>query len=174
MTRLVASNPNSFNPDQEKAYRRFPSNLTQIMAAYAPAQVTNYLNLGDSFRHGNLSDREREFTIIRIGTLANSNYELMQHTPIAQAMGWTGTDINAIQSGMQAHFDRHFATLMAFIDAVFYNHTTNDSIFNRMQKEFSNDQIAELLLLIGHYTMTANFLNTLDVDLDDTPTPWDN
>jgi hypothetical protein len=33
--------------------------------------------------------------------------------------------------------------------------------------------MAELTLLIGHYMMTARFLETLEVPLDDAATSWD-
>jgi hypothetical protein len=38
---------------------------------------------------------------------------------------------------------------------------------------FSQTQMAELTLLIGHYMMTARFLETLEVPLDDAATSWD-
>jgi alkylhydroperoxidase family enzyme len=38
---------------------------------------------------------------------------------------------------------------------------------------FSETQMAELTLLIGHYMMTARFLETLEVPLDNAATSWD-
>jgi hypothetical protein len=33
-------------------------------------------------------------------------------------------------------------------------------------------EVAETTLLIGHYMMTARFLETLEIDMDREPTPW--
>jgi len=46
--------------------------------------------------------------------------------------------------------------------------------FEETKKYLSESEIAELTLLIGHYMMTARFLETLEIDLDDAPTSWDN
>lgn len=43
----------------------------------------------------------------------------------------------------------------------------------RVRQYYDDTQIAELTLLIGHYMMTARFLETLEVDLDESATPWD-
>lgn len=44
---------------------------------------------------------------------------------------------------------------------------------DRIRPYYDETQIAELTLLIGHYMMTARFLETLEVDLDESATSWD-
>ena len=46
--------------------------------------------------------------------------------------------------------------------------------FAAVRAFFSETQMAELTLLIGHYMMTARFLETLEVPLDDAATSWVN
>jgi hypothetical protein len=50
----------------------------------------------------------------------------------------------------------------------------SDGTFSELRAYFSETQTAELTLLIGHYMMTARFLETLDVDLDEQATSWAN
>ena len=45
--------------------------------------------------------------------------------------------------------------------------------FNCVRQYYDETQIAELILMIGHYMMTARFLETLEVDLDECATSWD-
>ena len=174
MTRIQLPEINNFNAEQKEKYNRFPSNLIKAMATLAPVQTTAYLDLGVSFRKGLLSSKDREFVIVRVGYLSDSEYEIMQHMEIAKSTGLTDDDIIAIEKGDQSHFDSHLSTLMRFVDETVFRIQATDETFKDMQQEFSDPQIAEVLLLIGHYMMTARFLRGLDIDLDSNSTSWDN
>ncbi len=53
-----------------------------------------------------------------------------------------------------------------------YRVRVSDATFAALRLFFTEEEIAEATLLIGHYMMTARFLETLGVELDSEPTPW--
>jgi alkylhydroperoxidase family enzyme len=64
--------------------------------------------------------------------------------------------------------------ILRFVDECVRDIKVGTQTFAAVRAFFSETQMAELTLLIGHYMMTARFLETLDVPLDDAATSWDN
>jgi alkylhydroperoxidase family enzyme len=109
---------------------------------------------------------------VRAATLSKSAYERMQHLPLARKAGWSDQDIQRIEQGMGE--DQRTNAILRFVDECVRDVRVSDHTFSEVRACFSDTQIAELTLLIGHYMMTARFLETLDVDLDEGATSWDN
>ena len=66
------------------------------------------------------------------------------------------------------------STILKFVNECVENIKVSTDTFDEIKKYLSESEIAELTLLIGHYMMTARFLETLEIDLDSAPTSWDN
>jgi alkylhydroperoxidase family enzyme len=159
------------NQQQRAQYDRFPSNLTRT-ALRTHNSTAGYLSTGASFREGNLDPRDRELVIVRVAALSGSAYERMQHLPVARSVGWTDMDILAIEAGDQLALGARAAALLRFVDECVYRVKVSAAAFACVKAFHTDGEIVELTLLIGHYMMTARFLETLEVDIDDQPTPW--
>lgn len=66
------------------------------------------------------------------------------------------------------------ATILQFVDECVERVKVSSKVFVKTRNFLTDGEIAELTLLIGHYMMTARFLETLEIDLDSKPTSWDN
>jgi alkylhydroperoxidase family enzyme len=128
--------------------------------------------LGASFLNAELAPKDRELVILRVGALSASEYERMQHLPIARRVGWSEEDICAIEKGDQAALGVRPAALLRFVDECVYRVKVSSTTFADVKQFMSEQEVAEITLLIGHYMMTARFLETLEIDLDKEPTPW--
>ncbi|WP_420992760.1 carboxymuconolactone decarboxylase family protein [Cupriavidus sp. 30B13] len=157
---------------QSAQFRRFPANLTRALLLTA-ASTDPYLSLGASFAKGRLAPKDRELAILRVGALSASRYERMQHVPIARGAGWTGQDIAAIESGNGIVLGPRAGTILRFVDECVHRVKVSDPTLAALRQHMSDQEVAELTLLVGHYMMTARFLETLGVELDDHPTGWD-
>jgi alkylhydroperoxidase family enzyme len=58
------------------------------------------------------------------------------------------------------------------VDECVYRVKVANTTFADVKQFMSEQEIVEITLLIGHYMMTARFLETLEIDLDKEPTPW--
>ncbi len=170
MSRIPLPTPHSLSEEQKEQYRRFPSNLVRALLV-TTCSTNGYISLGASFPAGKLGNKDREMIILRVGALSGSAYERMQHLPLALKAGWSEEDIEKIENGILAG-EREKA-ILDFVEECIKNVKVSTETFNRVRHYYDDTQIAELTLLIGHYMMTARFLETLEVDLDENPTPWD-
>lgn len=156
---------------QQELYGRFPANLTQGLLR-TESSTAAYLALGASFRETKLIAKDREAVILRVAKVSNSSYERMQHVPIALEVGWSASEIVAIENFEQAKLDSRTAALLQFTDECVSMVKVTAKTFAHLETSHSEQEIAEITLLIGHYMMTARFLETLEIDLDAEATSW--
>jgi len=171
MSRIRLPAVDALSEDKKSQYRSFPANLT--LALLCTTQSTpGYLELGASFPHGAIANKDREMVILRVAALSNSRYERMQHFPLERAAGWTDAEIEQIKRGRGS--DARSQAILNFVDECVRSVKVGDEAFAAVRAFFNDTQLAELTLLIGHYMMTARFLETLEVPLDTSPTSWAN
>jgi alkylhydroperoxidase family enzyme len=154
-------------PDRRQ-YNRFPSNLVRALLKTRGC-TPGYLDLGFALIDANVDTRRRELVILRVAALSDSAYERMQHLPPARKAGWSDADIAAIETGQSSHLAPADGALLRFVDECVRDVRVSDRTFDAIRKFLSEQEIAEATLLIGYYMMTARFLETLEVDLDDAP-----
>jgi alkylhydroperoxidase family enzyme len=173
MARISLPAPNELTDDQQEQFRRFPANLTLALLR-GGGSAEAYLSLGASFAKGKLSAKDRELVILRVATLSGSSYERMQHLPIARRAGLSDEQISAVEAGDHITLGEHASAILRFVDECVYRVRVSDPVFEAVKRFVKEEEIAEISLLVGHYMMTARFLETLGIELDDAPTDWAN
>ncbi len=171
MSRISLAEPSELDGAKELQFKRFPANLTRALLRTSNSTEA-YLSLGASFAKSRLSPMDRELAILRVGALSASAYERMQHLPIARRIGWGDDQISAIENGDQAALGPRYGTLLRFVDECVQHVRVSDPVFDAVREFLGEEELAEITLLIGHYMMTARFLETLDVPLDEEATDW--
>lgn len=171
MARIQLRDLATMDQRQRELYLRFPANLTQGLLRTENSTAA-YLALGASFRETKLTAKDREAVILRVAKLSNSAYERMQHLPIAQGVGWSVSEIGAIEECDQIKLEQRIAALLQFTNECVTMVKVTAETFAHLATSYSEQEIAEITLLIGHYMMTARFLETLEIDLDAKPTSW--
>lgn len=154
-------------------YKLFPANLVRGLLRTTPDIAKGYLTLGKGLSSSPLSPKLREMTILRVGILSGSNYEWMQHINIASSVGVSEKEIAAVRSGEYQGLNAHEATLLHFVDEVVAKPKATET-FDATLAALGEQGLATVTLLVGHYMMTARFLETLAIDLDTEATSWDN
>jgi len=170
MSRIKITALSELTKDQKEQYQRFPANLTLGLLT-TTCSAKGYLSLGASFPAGKLCNKDREMIILRVGSLSQSAYERMQHYPLALKAGWTNEQIINIEKGSAT--EKRESAILNFVDECVKNVKVTDRVFAEVRQYYDDVQIAELTLMIGHYMMTARFLETLEIDLDESATSWD-
>jgi alkylhydroperoxidase family enzyme len=167
MARIDLSDVARLGAADRALYDRFPANL--MRALLRTDCTAAYQALGFALRETRLDAKRRELVILRVAALSGSRYERMQHLPPARQAGWSDADISAIERGRGDALDPASAALLRFVEDCVTNVRVSDDGFAGLRRHLPESEVAEATLLIGFYMMTARFLETLDVDLDEAP-----
>jgi alkylhydroperoxidase family enzyme len=171
MARLDYIDPARASHGVRAQFGRLPINLTRMLL-HAPEEAAGFLDLVTGFRHGALDPKLRETVILRVATDEDNLYQRMQHLPAAGMAGLTGEEIDAITRGDLVRLDPRLTVAVRFVDECVNRVKVSDATFADAQRVFSPREIVEMTLLTGFYMMTARFLATLAIDLDDAPADW--
>lgn len=144
-------------------------NVTRMMS-HAEDAMINYSRLGGSLLFkGSLDPVLRELVILRVGQLCGSDYEWHQHVSVARAVGMD-------EATLQAITDQDFAALggaqqcaLRFAEEIKRDSGASAETFAHAREYFSPEQLTELCLVTGYYIMTAGFLRSFDIQIEDGP-----
>ena len=145
-------------------------NLWKVMG-HCPHIGLNFQRLGNSLLKGEeLSPRLRELAVLRVGSLAQSEYEFRQHTVIALQCGISQEQIDSISDWTAAgQFDEQERAVLAYTDEVARDVKVKDETFARLRSFLSEHAIVELTAAIGYYGMVCRILVALQVELEPEP-----
>ncbi|MUL67129.1 carboxymuconolactone decarboxylase [Mycobacterium sp. CBMA 234] len=155
-------NVEDLDPAQREVYDLFPANLSRGLVM-TRSSAKPYLALGLSFRTGALSAETRELVILRVGAVTNAPYEIHHHVPEARAAGISDSIIDDVLAGATSLGERRVDVLIAFVDDLLARIKDDGADTAAMQEFYSDNEIAEVTLLVGHYVMTAMFIKTLGI-----------
>lgn len=116
---------------------------------------------------GKLSARDRELAVLRTAWVCGSAYEWGHHVRIGRDAGLSGAEIEAVKGGAAGGgWARHDAAVLTATDELLTDHRVGDDTYRTLAETLTEEQLIELLFLVGNYTMLAGFLNSLDVAYD--------
>jgi 4-carboxymuconolactone decarboxylase len=126
-------------------------------------------------RAGNLLDRgsiervDREIAILRTCALCRSEYEWGVHVAIFSArFGISPETANGtvLWSGEDERWSEKERAIVQLADALHREATVDDELYRVLEKHFAEDQIVELLVLMGFYHVISYVTNALAIDLE--------
>lgn len=116
-----------------------------------------YLN-GDT----SLTRKQRETLILRTAWLARSDYEWGNHVLVARAAGLSDEQIGATCEAKlgEAHED----LLLRVPDELTRFSKITDSTWELLAESYTDEQLVEMLMLVGHYLMAAFLFNSVSIE----------
>lgn len=115
---------------------------------------------------GKLPRRETELVILRVASLAGSEYELTQHRKLGRKAGLTADEVERAQRPSLDGWGGRDLLLLRAADALHADGDLDDALWAEVRAELDERLTIELVMLVGHYTMLATTLNTLRVQPD--------
>jgi 4-carboxymuconolactone decarboxylase len=138
-----------------------------VMRAMANCEgaFRNFLRLGQSLlQHSKLDARWRELAIMRVAWRNGSDYEWGQHVAFARRAGLTDVEIEAVKEGSTSdqlsEQDRAVVQFAEEVDSLQLSEATH----LRVKAFLSDEEIAELSLSVGFWSMVARFLVAMQVE----------
>jgi 4-carboxymuconolactone decarboxylase len=115
-----------------------------------------------------LGHRRRELMVLRVAWRTRARYEWAQHVRLAARVGVTPEEIAAISDGSDAElWSPHEADLLSATDQLIDRYRIDDDTWGRLAKELDDQQLVELVFVVGTYTALAMAFNSFGLQLDD-------
>ncbi len=117
-------------------------------------------------RNATIPTRDRELLILRTAWLSRGDYIWGRHDVIGQEAGLTPEEIRRVTAGPDApgwsDFDR--AVLRA-ADELHASRFVSHPTWATLAEQYSEEQLVEVVLIVGNYTQLAMFQNSLGAQL---------
>jgi AhpD family alkylhydroperoxidase len=116
---------------------------------------------------GVLPRAETELVILRVAHNSDCEYEWRQHVRLATAAGLEPDEIERVRRGPGGtSWSRRQRLLLRAADELHIERTISDSLWAQLRPLYSDRELIELCMLVGHYEMLAMTLNALRVEPD--------
>ena len=110
--------------------------------------------------------REKEILILRTAWLSRGDYIWGRHYVRGKEAGLTDEAIGRITEGPEASGWHDFdATLLRAADELHTSRFLSDATWNALAERYTEDQLREVVLIVGDYTQLAMFQNSLGAQL---------
>jgi 4-carboxymuconolactone decarboxylase len=114
-----------------------------------------------------LPARERKLAVLRTGWLCQAPYEFGEHAKQAIRLGFTAEEIERIIVGSGAPgWAPHESAILRAVEELHSSAMVSDPTWEQLAARFDESQLIELLILIGQFTATAYFQNSLRLRLE--------
>ena len=156
--------------DALKAVTNKAGKTLNIFATFAhrPTALKAFLSWGNYIlQETELSGREREIVILRTGHLCKSGYEFHQHTRIGLRSGLSEFDIEALQDDIEkGQWSESEILLIKAADELFEDRFLSTETWNALAIHFKQEQIMDIVFVIGQYTQVCMLLNSFGVQIE--------
>ena len=173
MARLPYVDLATASPRVRETLERVPAPLKIFfMMAHAETNLRPLLRLGTSIlTEQKLNGALRELAILHVARLSPAEYEWIQHVPIAQAVGVSDAQVEALRRDDIAAdcFSATEQLVLRFTTEVVRDVRASDEVVTQMTKSVSPQEIVELIFAIGFYMTMARLMETTGVDLEPAP-----
>jgi AhpD family alkylhydroperoxidase len=158
------------DPRAAEVLERMPVRINLFsMLANAPAKMRPALGLGSAILRGGVLDPKlRELAILRVAHVTGTEYEWVQHVPIAAAVGVPDEQVAALASDDfdRGAFDDDSALALDIVDATLRDARVPAALVERGADVFGADGLLELLIVAGYYAMLGNVMRAVELDVD--------
>jgi len=115
-----------------------------------------------------LDPRTRELAVLRVGWRCDAPYEWGQHVVVGRGVGLTDDDVQRVADGPDADgwTPAEVAALRA-TDELHDRSTITDATWAALTEHFTDQQVLDLVFLVGNYHIVSFALNACRVERDD-------
>ncbi|MBA2933818.1 carboxymuconolactone decarboxylase family protein [Sphingomonas sp. CGMCC 1.13654] len=170
MARIAFPDPAAMDDDLRESLRKLGSlNVTRMMA-HQPRLMHAYARMGvEILRHGTIDPVLRELIILRVGQLCKSDYEHHQHVSVARMVGMSEAMLAASEANDRSTFSDRECAALAITDEIYRDNCASAETIKVAQALFSPAELVEICIVTGFYIMTAGYLRSLDIEVEDAP-----
>jgi len=147
-----------------------PMHIYELMA-HNPKTARAMLSLATHLRTGGTLDPKlKEMLILQVGYVTKCAYEYSHHLKVAERIGISEKDINAIAdetAGETTHLDERTRIALAAARQITTDLCCTDELDQLLLKHFEPAVMMDLVVTVGFYSFIVRFLETLKIDVED-------
>ena len=168
MARLNYPDPQSLSQKTQDLLSQTADINIFKMLAHCETLITPFLTLGGAIlMRSKIDPVLREIAIVRAAVHCNSAYELRQHDAIALEVGVTQTQLDDLREDFPGKvFNNDEQAIIRFTDELVRDVKVSATTFASVKAFLQANEIQELIIAVGYYSMVGRFLETLEVDLE--------
>ncbi len=137
------------------------------MIANAPSCLIPWTDMVKGLYESKVDIRYREIAILRQAFIAKSDYELHQHRFIAKSNGITEEEIKTICStGKVTALNEIENAICDMAEQLESTAQLSDETASALKSHFSEQEVAELIILTSFYCCVARVLNATKVEIE--------
>jgi AhpD family alkylhydroperoxidase len=123
---------------------------------------------GTLMPRGSLPRRDTELVILRVAHNSDCGYEWLHHERLGRASGLSKEEIDRVRTGPEApEWSPRQTLLLQAADELHERREISDELWEKLRDEFSEVELIELCMLIGHYEMLAMTIASLRIAPDE-------
>ncbi len=156
------------SPEQRAEYRQFPINAN-LVGYHLPQNLHGiYRKLGTELLFGGAYDPQlRELVILRVGYLSRCEYELFQHRALCRKLGVPEEKVAAaLRPRLGGCLSEKELAVLGLVEDTLLNVRPGDETLASALAHLDASEIAETVLLMGHYMTLARLLEVYGVEID--------
>jgi alkylhydroperoxidase family enzyme len=138
------------------------------LLAHHPDLAANWLTLsGGLLDDAVLDARDRELLVLRVAWRTQSRYEWAQHVRIGRDAGLADDEIASLAAAEVAgQWSDRDGCLIAAADEMIEQHGVGDATWRGLAAHFDEQELLELLFVVGSYVCLALVLNSTGLEPD--------
>lgn len=170
MARIPYPEPDKQSEEVRDRLRRTGALNVNRMMSHAEGPMMAYSRFGTQLLlKGKLDPVLREIVILRIGQLCGSEYEWHQHVSVARAVGMDSATLQAVTDKSFDRLTEQQQAAVAVAEEIKQRNGASPETMTTAEKYFSPEELVELILVAGYYIMTAGFLLSFEIEIEDGP-----
>jgi alkylhydroperoxidase family enzyme len=147
-----------------------PMHIFTTLGRADPELFRRWLGFGGALLNGSLPGRLRELVILRTASRFGGRYEWAQHIALAEAQGVTAAELAAVGDGTGGLDAVGWSPLervaLRAVDETADEGAVASATWEALAELLREDELIELLMLIGHYLMLTTVLRSLQLGLE--------
>jgi NAD(P)-dependent dehydrogenase (short-subunit alcohol dehydrogenase family)/alkylhydroperoxidase family enzyme len=145
-----------------------PPNLFATLARHRRLFRAWLLFAGALMPRGRLPRADTELVILRVAHNCGCEYEWRHHERIGRRAGLAAATIERVRQGPDASgWGTREQLLLHCADALHEQRELSDELWARLSEGFSDVELIELVMLVGHYEMLAATIEALRIQPDE-------
>jgi 4-carboxymuconolactone decarboxylase len=171
MSRVPYPDPASLPEADRKFLAELPQLNVSRMLAGSPSMFQPLTRVFSAYLNDGLLDAElREIVILRTGFLLDCDYETDNHRRAAQVIGMSAERVDALEPGNNLDvFSSTEQQVIKFVDEVVLDGAASQVSFDAVADFMDTDEMIELTIVIGVYTLVSQFCQTFGIEPESIP-----